>query len=326
MGYRPYDEEAHQALTRQQAALPRERVFQQTRCHPDMNPQGLIKRESRDSPLHPDSLAIMFMLDVTGSMGDIPVFLARDSLPTFMQSILSCGVTDPQVLFGAIGDFRMGDFSSLQVGQFESEGSLMNHWLKATYLEGGGKGNGQESYDLAFYVAGRHTGIDCFEKRGRRGYLFLTGDEEPYDTVSRRDVQQLIGVDIGADIPLEDMIAETARRYHPFFLIPDQQRADCCQRRWRELLGDHVICLTTHEDTCLTAATVVALTEGLLVDLSAVEQKLLALRCNRDQVNRVLCSIEDYAACIGRSGGQRLMQPAELPRHGRGCSGNRRVR
>ena len=37
-------------------------------------------RECRDSPTHPDSLGIVFALDVTGSMGKIPDLLARTEL------------------------------------------------------------------------------------------------------------------------------------------------------------------------------------------------------------------------------------------------------
>lgn len=324
MGYGSYNEEAHVALTRRQAALPGEKVFAQSDCHQDMRPWELGQRESRDSASHPDSLAVMFMLDVTGSMGQIPKYLAQQDLPLFMQIILSCGVADPQLLFGAIGDFRMGDRSPLQIGQFESDETSMNRWLTTAHLEGGGKGNGLESYELAFYLAGRHTSIDCWERRGRRGYLFITGDEEPYSCVGQRDVQQLIGVDTGRDIPIDEIITETSRKYHQFFLIPDKQRADQCERRWRELLGDHVICLETHKDTCLVAATLVALTEGKLADLEAVAEVLLNRGHNRSQVNRVLRTIESYAACIGRGGEQRPARSGGLPQ-GRGRSGNRRT-
>ncbi|REN09879.1 VWA domain-containing protein, partial [Mycobacterium tuberculosis] len=65
---------------------------------------GLKVRESRDNADHPNSLGIVFALDVTGSMGDIPQTLARRELPTFMKLLTDCGVADPQLMFMAIGD------------------------------------------------------------------------------------------------------------------------------------------------------------------------------------------------------------------------------
>ena len=37
-----------------------------------------------------------------------------------------------------------------------------------------------ESYELAMYFMARHTALDCHEKRGKRGYLFIIGDEMAY--------------------------------------------------------------------------------------------------------------------------------------------------
>jgi len=324
MGYGGYSSDAHRALTTRRKSLPTQQVFKSTGCHADMNPKGLVLRESRDSDKHPDSLAIMFELDVTGSMGGIPARLAKVTLPTFMETIIACGVPDPQLLFGAIGDFRDRDRSPLQMGQFESEAELMDKWLTAIHLEGRGGGHGRESYELAFYAAARHTSIDCFEKRGRRGYLFITGDENPYPTVGARDIKSLIGTDIGQDIPIKSIIAEAAKMYHPFFLVPDLRRVDDCGQVWRDLLGDGAIFMETPDDTCLVAASLVALTEGALVDLDDVGQTLERQGNDRKVVNRVIRAVEPYAASIGRGGQQRPADDGDLPR-GNGRSGNRRL-
>ena len=63
--------------------------------------------------------------------------------------------------------------------------------LGKLFLEGGGGGQLTESYELAMYFMARHTSIDCHEKRGKRGYLFIIGDEMPYPKVKRREVAQL---------------------------------------------------------------------------------------------------------------------------------------
>ena len=145
------------------SASPQE-IFKQKTVNSAMNPFDVKIRESRDSKEHPNSLAIVLALDVTGSMGSIPHFLVKEGLPDIMESVIKTGIKDPQILFVGIGDHEC-DAAPLQVGQFESSDELLDHWLTKLYLEGGGGGNDGESYLLAWYFAGYRTAIDCFEKR-----------------------------------------------------------------------------------------------------------------------------------------------------------------
>ena len=201
MGYGNYSLAAHAALTAGRAHKGGSEVFAQRQCHPLMNPKGLKVRECRDSANHPDSLGIAFALDVTGSMGDIPHLLATKELPNFMKLLTACGVAHPQLMFMAIGDAN-SDRAALQVGQFESTAELMDQWLTWSFLEGGGGGTGEESYDLAFYMAAQHTDMDNWVKRKQKGYLFLTGDENPYPAVSRHHIEALVGEKLDEDIPV----------------------------------------------------------------------------------------------------------------------------
>ena len=77
MGFGNYSHAAHEALLRDRASIPTQDVFAQRSCHPLMNPNGVRVREARDSADHPNSIGIVFALDVTGSMADIPEMLAR---------------------------------------------------------------------------------------------------------------------------------------------------------------------------------------------------------------------------------------------------------
>ena len=316
MGYGSYSHEAHRAITTKRSSLPREKVFVQRECHPLMDPKGLKVREARDSDTHPSSIGIVFALDVTGSMGHIPEQLARSSLPTFMKTLLDCGVEDPQVLFVAVGDATC-DRAPLQVGQFESEAELMDQWLTWSFLEGGGGGSNQESYDLAIYVAARHTAMDCFEKRGKKGWFFMTGDEEPYPRVSTTQVAGLIGDTLGSDVPIERVVAELARTYQPFFLIPDAGRASRCERAWRDLLGDHTIVMEDAADTCLVAAAIVGLGEGRLADVDAAAKRLEAGGADRTQIGRIVRAIRPWADTLDKAGGT----PAALTEAAPGASG-----
>ncbi len=309
MGHGAYSIDAHAALVAGRAHQSRSEVFKQTQCHALMNPKGLKVRESRDSADHPNSLPVIFALDVTGSMGNIPHLLAKEELPNLMKLVTACGVADPQVMFMAVGD-ATSDHAALQVGQFESTAELMDQWLTWTYLEGGGGGSGEESYELAFYIAAQHTDTDSWAKRKKKGYLFLTGDEFPYPFVSRHQVDSLVDEKLDEDIPIEEVIAAAAETYHLFFLIPDAGRAQKVAKRWRELLGDHTICMESPKDTCSVAAALVGLTEGLIPSLDALAQSLSAHGIDRQHVGSTVRAVQDYAALLATPGaGRRAAAP-----------------
>jgi len=325
LGYGAYSYEAHDALTTARQAKPTQEVFAQRACHPLMDPRGVALRESRDSPEHPESLAIAFALDVTGSMGRVPERLARHDLPGLMKTLRGLGIADPQILFLAIGD-ALGDRAPLQVGQFESTAELMDQWLTWTWIEGGGGGGDRESYELALYFLARHVDMDCHRKRGQRGYLFLTGDEKPYSHVSKRLVKQWIGADLDVDLPLAAIVEEVQHAFEPFFLIPDLDRRRTCERVWRDVLGDRVICLESPDDTCTVAASLLALGMGLRT-LDEIASGLRDGGMEARRVGRIARALMPYAASLGRDGAPRpeLEPEAALPDEAGGTSELRRV-
>jgi hypothetical protein len=303
MGGGRYSYEEHEAATRARAGLSKEQVFAQGSCHPDMNPRGVQVRESRDSAAHPASRGIVFAFDVSGSMGEIPIELAQKTLPAFMKSVLTV-LPDPQVMFIALGN-AFESRSPLQVGQFESENTRIDHWLRTIHLEGGGEWRG-ESYDLAMYFAARHTALDCLEQRGQKGYFFMTGDEVWYVDTDRAKVAELIGDDLAANLPIDTVVDELAARYHPFFLIPDPARAqhDSVEIHWRRLLGDAVIVLEEPGDAALAAAMLVGIREGQLADAAAITAKLTGeLNLPAAIAARVVRAVEPYARAVAAGGG-----------------------
>jgi hypothetical protein len=297
MGSGNYSHAAHEALLRGRVNLPIQQVFQQSKCHPLMDPKRVRLRESRDSAGHKQSLGIVFALDVTGSMGHIPKILATQHLPVFMKVLMDCGLRDPQLLFMAIGD-ATNDTAPLQVGQFESTAELMDQWLTRSYLEGGGGGSGEESYELGLYFLAMHTEMDCMVKRKKRGYLFVTGDEVPYSSLSKHVVEPILGDQLDEDIPCEDIIAEVQKSYIPFFIIPDRDRARRCERRWRDLLGDHVLVLEDSNDICYVAAGAILLSEGLVSDKEEMKKRLEQTGVSPDCMNAVIRSLTPFASTV----------------------------
>ncbi|GHE37671.1 hypothetical protein GCM10017673_45160 [Streptosporangium violaceochromogenes] len=235
--------------------------------HDALSPYGVAVRESRDSAEHPETLAIAVLFDVTGSMRGVPRAL-QSRLPDLLGLLLRKGyAAHPQILFGAIGDATC-DRAPLQIGQFESD-NRMDDDLGRILLEGGGGGQMTESYELAMYFMARHTSIDCFERRGHRGYLFVIGDETPYPKVKRREVEGVIGDRIGRDIPTRDIVAELTRAYDVYYILPTGAGHGGDRRvlaAWRELLGQNVLELDDLDAVCETVALTVGLGEGA-VDL-----------------------------------------------------------
>lgn len=297
MGYGSYSHEAHQAMTQARAKAPAKQVFKQSACHPKMNPHGVTFRESRDSAEHPRSVGVIFALDVSGSMGEIPVAMATKTLPTFMKTLGDVGVTDPQLMFMAVGHC-VSDRAPLQVGQFESEASLMDQWLTSMYLEGGGAG-GNESYEVAMYFAARHTAMDCVQKRQHKGYLFITGDEPPNPAVVKEQVRHVIGDDLQGNIPLESIIAEVGESFELFYLIPDPQRGRSVGPAWRAKLGDRVVVMPSPEDTAYVAAGLVALCEGAVKGSDGLTERLASVGVDRARAGRIAEAVSAFAASRG---------------------------
>jgi hypothetical protein len=236
--------------------------------HSSLDPFGVAAREARDSVEHPESMPVAVLFDVTGSMGTVPRIL-QTKLPQLLGLLLRKGYcADPQILFGAVGDATC-DRAPLQVGQFESD-NRMDSDLANIVLEGGGGGQRHESYELAMYFLARHTKIDSARK-GRRGYVFLIGDELPYGKVKADEVREVIGDPLTESIAVEAIVAELQLKYHVYYLMPagSSYAGDrTILGRWKRLLGENVIELTDLDAVCETIALAIGLNEDA-VDLDA---------------------------------------------------------
>lgn len=282
--------------------------------HATLDPKGLKLRESRDSTEHPLSNAVSVMFDVTGSMADVPRVLQK-KLPGLLGTVLRKGyLSDPQFLMGAIGDATC-DRVPLQVGQFESDNRLDEN-LENIILEGGGGGQNTESYELAMYTMARHTAMDCFEKRGRKGYLFLMGDELPYPVVRKDEVLSVIGDTIQDDIAIKDIVSELKQKFHVFFIIPSgasNSRQRWLVDTWKELLGDeYVLRLQDDESVCETITMAIGINEEA-IDLDEGTKDLLAMGMNKDAVlsaSKALAPLSASKGSVAKVSGSGLPVPS----------------
>jgi hypothetical protein len=271
------------------------------RTHALLDPKNKLIRESRDSAAHPESLAVAVMFDVTGSMSTTPKSF-QEKLPRLMNLLTENGVQHPQLLFGCVGDAR-SDKGSIQIGEFES-GNEMDETFSNVWLEAGGGGTKQESYQNALYFFARHTQIDCVEKRNKKGYLFLLGDEEAYLRVSKREVEALFGETLQEDIPLEQIIAEAQEKYNVFFIIPAETsggRDSRIRNYWVKLFDEtHVLALASAEGVAETIALTVGLCEGT-TDLDRARQGLATAGVSGKLINDTVASLTPLAESLGKA-------------------------
>lgn len=243
--------------------LSQHEIFE-TSVKPEMVSKNIALREARDSEDHPESLPIIIGLDVTGSMGYIPEELVKGALHNLMGQIMECGIKHPQLNFLGIGDHKC-DREPLQVGQFESSDDLLDKWLTGIWLEGGGGGNGGESYHLAWAFAGYKTSIDSFEKRQQKGFLFTIGDDAVHRTLSIESQTRVFG-DGNFRAETATSLLEKAKELYNVYHIHIGSRgwsADTVIGDWKELLGENLIVIEDHQEIHKTIANKVAEVMGM---------------------------------------------------------------
>jgi hypothetical protein len=276
MGGGSFDTNSYRSYTKSVVDKPVEHVYKSRKLHEDLDPKNITIRESRDSPDNPLSTPIITALDMTGSMGMIADHIAKGGLGTLFQGIFDRKpVTNPHLMFMGIGDANYGDSRShrmhdqapLQVSQFEADNRIVDQLTKL-WLEKGGGGNNHESYDLAWYFAGRYTVHDSMVKRGKRGYLFTIGDELTPETLFKDDLKRIFGSSPEADVPSKVSLEEAQRLYNVFHVVIEQ--GDYARRAlpqvreaWTSLMGQQVIFLSDYKLLPETIVSAIQVAEGV---------------------------------------------------------------
>lgn len=246
-------------------------VFCAKHIDPSLDPSGVTLRESRDSAANPDSTAIIIGLDVTGSMGILADSMARTGLATLFTEIYNRRpVPDPHILFAGIGDIRC-DTAPLQVSQFEADIRLAEQLVKL-WLEHGGGGNDSESYDAVWWFAAAKTAIDCWEKRGKKGYLFTVGDESTPYGIQAVDMLRHGWIQDAGDVPSlftpQALLQAASARYHVFHVVVEEgnyaraKGAEAVAADWRKLLGQNVLSLDDHTKLAEVVVSAIQVVEG----------------------------------------------------------------
>lgn len=196
-------------------------------CHPTLNPYGKIRECLVIPGKFENPTPIVIAMDVTRSRGD-DARLVHSKLPDFVSDILKNGpVEDPEVCFAAVGDAK-SDRAPIQIGQFETDNRMDDH-LENIWLEEGGGGTGQESYELmAWYFANR-TKIDIVNP-GEKGFFFFFGDEGFYPDVSKKEIERVFGVEVPKNLNSGQVFQKLQKNFHVFLIYP--------KKNWEERKTD----------------------------------------------------------------------------------------
>lgn len=181
-----------------------------------LDPKNVI-RECCDTEEHPNTIPVILALDVTGSMGQAAVEVAK-KLNVIMTKLYE-KVTDVEFLIMGIGDLAC-DNCPIQASQFESDIRIAEQ-LDKIYFEFGGGGNSYESYTAAWYFGSRHTKLDCLN-RGRKGIIITMGDEQlnPYLPLRgrRSGLIEATGDNLQSDVETKDLYDEASQKFNIYHL------------------------------------------------------------------------------------------------------------
>lgn len=202
-------------------------IYKQRQIHADLFPKNIV-RECRDTDEHPNTIPVILGLDVTGSMGDTAVEVAK-SLNLIMTKLYS-EIEDVEFCIMGIGDLYC-DHAPIQMSQFESDVRIAEQ-LDKVYFEFGGGGNAYESYTAAWYMGLCHTDLDCW-KRGKKGIIITLGDETLNPYLNKDKINNFTGDTCQDDIKTNLLYEEASKKF-------DIYHINVNHRSYKWLLDDDI--------------------------------------------------------------------------------------
>lgn len=246
-----YDSTSSRVVTPKRTITSPEQVFKQQGLYEGFDPSKMkLPREALDSAMSPNSRAVVLGVDVTGSMGLYLLSLIQTQLPNLVKELLVRYLFNPHIMFIGIGDVRAGDKAPLQVTQYESDLRMVEQ-LEKIWLEKHGGTNSFESYILAWYFVAKYCKIDCYDKRGEKGFIFTFGDEEPTPDLTPGELKEVFGDRPELDkriVSATDCLEMASEKFHPYHIILHGRNYDRCQiSKWYDLMGGHACDLEDYD-------------------------------------------------------------------------------
>lgn len=215
-------------------SLSAQEMYKSRRLDEALNPYNVM-RECCDSEEHPNTMPVILALDVTGSMGEAAVEVAK-KLNQIMTKLYD-NVKDVEFMVMGIGDVEC-DNSPVQASQFESDIRIAEQ-LDKMYFEFGGGGNNYESYTAAWYFGSRHTKLDCW-KRGKKGIIITMGDERLNPMLRYTGLDEAVGDSNQSNIETCELYKEASEKFSIYHIDVEHETRwdDGIDNSWK-LLGDN---------------------------------------------------------------------------------------
>lgn len=233
-------------------------MFTQREIAEELDPYNKM-RECCDSEEHPDTKPVILALDVTGSMGGASVKVAKE-LNVIITKLYE-KVNDVEFMIMGIGDLAY-DRAPIQASQFESDIRIAEQ-LDKMWFEGGGGGNGYESYTAAWYFGLKHCKLDCWN-RGKKGIIITLGDEPLNPYLPKEKLKRVTGDNLESNIETEGLYKEALRKYDIYHLCIDDNETcyglyeDEIKSTWGNLLDENHLKVVNLDSLAATIVNIVS--------------------------------------------------------------------
>jgi hypothetical protein len=257
-----------------------------TEIHKSLHPNRYAESPMISTAKHP----VVFALDVTGSMGTWPKII-YDKMPMFYGQIMTQKyLSDPSISFCAIGD-GVYDKAPLQVAEF-GQGMEIDQLIAKLWLEGGGGGNGKESYELAAYFYDRHVDISASEIP----FFFVTGDEDFFTEMPKTLLAKFGFKEPSGSFEAGQAWAELKKKYNVFHVrkryegAGDKQIGD----HWKNVLGEERVLPVTNPKAVIDVILgAIAITSGSR-NLQTYIEDMKERGQDKERIDEVAAALKHY--------------------------------
>lgn len=216
--------------------------FKSRRIDESLDPKKFKVRECVNSDEHPNTIPVILALDVTGSMGSACRETA-EALGVIITNLYK-NHKDIEFCVMGIGDLAY-DSAPVQMSQYESDVRIAEA-LDKIYMEGGGGGNGYESYTAAWYMGLKRTKLDCFDKQQRKGIIITMGDEPLNPYLPKRGLNDSANATEESDVETDKLYEQATKKFDIFHIAVDSPDdsyayyAKSIEESFRPVLGDRL--------------------------------------------------------------------------------------
>ena len=250
--------------------------------------------------------ALVIELDVTGSMGDNAKML-YDKFPMLWGQLEQQNyLEDFSISIVANGDCTC-DGAPIQVCDFAA-GKKLDTWIKRLFLEGGGGGQGTETYEMPAYFYAHKVRFTHPKADQQKPFYISIGDEAPNASIPRDALETHFGNKGKAegDLSSADVFKQVREKYHYKHIhIPyggDATTDTEVKRQWKKYIGSDLISVAEPKAVVDVLIGVVALTTGKRT-LPEYLQDMRDRGQTDERVQNVATALKHLAEELGRDGG-----------------------